>query len=84
MTNKSRFISQEGIENFIFYKASSLAPGWKINTEWSYTSIPLHGLTARIGSNLKGNIFMFTNVNIYSFVEFLSRKMHYRFFLLNK
>ena len=84
MTDELRFISQQGIEIFVFSKASRLAPGWKINTEWSYTSIPLHGLTARIGSNLAGNIFMFTNANIYSFVEFLSREMQYRFFLLNK
>jgi len=26
---------------------------------------------------------MFTNANIYSFVEFLSREMQYRVFLLN-
>lgn len=84
MTDESRFISQQGKEIFVFYKATSLTPGWKVNTEWSYTSIPLHSLTAHIGSNLAGNIFVFTNANIYSFVEFLSREKQYRFFLLNK
>lgn len=31
MTEESGFISQQGIEIFVFYKASSLAPGRKIN-----------------------------------------------------
>ena len=49
---ESRYISQHDIETFVFSKASNLAPGREINNEWSYNSIPLHSLTARIMTNL--------------------------------